>query len=199
MALSRDPNVLKLRLCELLSERSLKRGQVKLASGKISDFYLDCKQTALCAEGAAIIGALVFDHVEKLRAEGHTVAAVGGLTLGADPIAVATAVTSHGRGAPVDAFIIRKEAKGHGTGSWVEGMGQLAPGTRVLLVEDVVTTGGSTLKALERARESGLEPVAIIALVDREEGGRANLEATGLPFTALLTRSDFDRTTDSST
>jgi orotate phosphoribosyltransferase len=199
MALSRDPEALKHRLRDLLSERSLKRGQVKLASGKISDFYLDCKQTALCAEGAAVIGALVFDHIEKLRAAGQPIAAVGGLTLGADPVAVATAVTSHGRGEPVDAFIIRKEPKGHGTGSWVEGMGQLAPGTRVLLVEDVVTTGGSTLKALERARESGLEPVAIIALVDREEGGRANLEATGLPFTALLTRSDFDLTTDSST
>lgn len=184
---------LKKRLRDLLEERSLKRGTVKLASGKISDFYLDCKQTALCAEGAAVIGELIFAHVEALRAEGKTVSAVGGLTLGADPIAVATAVTSQKAGKPVDAFIIRKEPKGHGTGSWIEGAAKLDEGTKVLLVEDVVTTGGSTLKALERARESGLDPVAIIALVDRQESnGRENLEATGLPFASLLTRSDFD-------
>lgn len=179
------------RLRELLDRLSLKRGQVVLASGKTSDFYLDCKQTALNAEGASVIGRLVFERIRRLRADGHRIEGVGGMTLGADPIAVATAVTSQQAGEPVQAFVIRKEPKGHGTRAWLEGANNLAQGAPVLLVEDVVTTGGSTLRALERARESGLEPVAIVALVDREEGGRENLEATGLPFEALLCRSDF--------
>ncbi len=182
---------LRQRLRALLAERSLRRGKVTLASGKTSDFYLDCKQTALHSEGAAVIGELVFAHVHQLRQGGLTIVAAGGMTLGADPIAVAAALVSHQRGAPLDAFVIRKEAKDHGTAAWVEGAGRLPPGAPVLLVEDVVTTGGSTLRALERARAAGLAPVAILALVDREEGGRANLEATGLPFTALLCRRDF--------
>jgi orotate phosphoribosyltransferase len=179
------------RLRDLLDERSLKHGPVKLASGKISNFYLDCKQTALSAEGAAVIGELVLAHIQALRRQGLRIVAVGGMTLGADPVAVATAMLSYQRGAPVDAFIIRKEPKDHGTLSWVEGAGKLEAEAPVLLVEDVVTTGGSTLKALERARASGLKPVAILALVDREEGGRQSLEATGLPFAALLSRRDF--------
>lgn len=179
------------RLRELLDRLSLKKGPVVLASGKTSNFYLDCKQTALNAEGAVVIGRLVFERIRRLRAEGQRVDGVGGMTLGADPIAVATAVASQQAGEPVHAFVIRKEPKGHGTRAWLEGSNNLADGAPVLLVEDVVTTGGSTLRALERARESGLEPVAIVALVDREEGGSENLEATGLPFEALLRRSDF--------
>jgi orotate phosphoribosyltransferase len=180
------------RLLALLAERSWKRGPVVLASGRTSDFYMDCKQTSLHAEGAALIGALVFAHVQALRASGVVVDGVGGLTLGADPIAVATALVSAQEGAPVHAFIIRKEAKGHGTSAWVEGARNLPAGSKVLLLEDVVTTGGSTLKALERARLGGLEPVAILALLDRQEGGKEALEATGLPFASLLCRRDFD-------
>ncbi|MEE8410472.1 MAG: orotate phosphoribosyltransferase [Myxococcota bacterium] len=183
---------LKIRLRDLLAKLSLRRGRVVLASGKESDFYLDCKQTTLNAEGASVVGELVFEHIRRLRADGLAVEGVGGMTLGADPIAVATAVTSHKRGEPLHAFIIRKEPKSHGTRAYLEGAKNLGEGARVLLVEDVVTTGGSTLRALERARESGLEPVAILTLVDRQEGGRENLEATGLPFAALLTRADFD-------
>jgi orotate phosphoribosyltransferase len=179
------------RLLALLKERSWRRGPVVLASGRTSDFYLDCKQTALSAEGAQLIGALVFDHVRALRKQGLRIDGVGGLTLGADPIAVATAVTSQLASEPVQAFIIRKEPKGHGTGAWMEGSASLPEGSHVLIVEDVVTTGGSSRKAIERSALSGLTPVALICLVDREEGGRDALADTKLPMTSLFTRSDF--------
>lgn len=180
----------KSRLLELLAERSWTRGTVTLASGQVSDFYIDCKQTALHAEGAALIGELFFDRVSQLVTP---VVAVGGLTLGADPLAVATAVASHARGAPVDAFIIRKEPKEHGTGAWLEGANRLSAGAPVAILEDVVTTGGSTLKAIARARESGLDPKIVLCLVDREAGGvEAIREQGGLDVISLFSRSDFD-------
>ena len=179
------------RLLEVLKTLSWQRGRVVLSSGKQSDFYIDCKQAALNAEGASLIGELVFEHVQALRAGGLRIDGVGGMTLGADPIAAAAAVVSHQRGAPVHAFIIRKEPKAHGTSVWVEGNKSLPAGSPVLLVEDVVTTGASTLKALERARVSSLSPVAVLALVDRDEGGRPAIEATGLPYSSLFTRADF--------
>ncbi|MBI3179668.1 MAG: orotate phosphoribosyltransferase [Deltaproteobacteria bacterium] len=175
----------------MLKARSLKTGPVTLASGKTSNFYIDCKETALHAQGAALIGQLVFDHVVALRGEGLAIAGVGGLTMGADPIALATAVVSAASQEPVHAFIVRKEPKGHGTQSFVEGRANLPAGSAVLIVEDVVTTGGSTLKAIERARAAGLSPVAVLALVDREEGGAAAIAASGVRFAALFTRSDF--------
>lgn len=181
----------KTRLLHLLKELSWQRGEVVLASGKTSNFYLDCKQTALSAEGAALIGELVFAHVQELRGQGHKVEGVGGITLGADPIALACSVVSFQRGAPLPAFVIRKEPKAHGTRAWLEGSKNVAAGTQVLIVEDVVTTGGSTIKAIDRAKESGLVPVAVLALVDRQEGGRENLEKTGVPFASLFTRADF--------
>jgi orotate phosphoribosyltransferase len=165
------------RLLELLKSLSWHRGRVRLSSGKESDFYIDCKQTALNAEGAALVGELVFAHDQTLR--------------GADPIAAAAAVVSYERGAPVHGFIIRKEPKAHGTAQWLEGAKSLPQGSPVLLVEDVVTSGASTLKALERARDSGLVPVALLSLVDREEGGRETLAATGLPYASLFRRADF--------
>jgi orotate phosphoribosyltransferase len=179
------------RLLELLKQLSWRRGQVVLSSGKTSDFYIDCKQTALNAEGAVLVGELVFAHAQTLRGQGLALHGVGGITLGADPIATAASVVSYQRGAPLHAFIIRKEPKGHGTGQWLEGGKSLPEGSPVLLVEDVVTTGGSTLKAVDRARESGLVPAAILALVDRDEGGREALASTGLPFASLYTRADF--------
>ena len=181
------------RLLTLLADLSWRRGPVVLASGRTSDFYLDCKQTALNGEGAHVVGQLVYAHVQKLRSQGMTIAGVGGLTLGADPIAVAATVTAAWHGdKPLHAFVIRKEPKGHGTAAWLEGARNLPAGSPVLIVEDVVTTGGSTIKAVERARLSGLNPIGILALVDRQEGGAENLKALGVPFAALLRRTDFE-------
>ncbi len=179
------------RLLELLRELSWHRGKVVLSSGIESDFYIDCRQTALHAEGAALIGALVFAHIEALRKGGERVDGVGGMTLGADPIASAAAVVSFQQNAPAHAFLVRKEAKSHGTAAAIEGMRNLGKGARVLVVEDVVTTGGSTLRAVERIRINGLVPVGIWSLVDREEGGRAALATTSLPYTSLFSRADF--------
>jgi orotate phosphoribosyltransferase len=179
------------RLLELMKVLSWKRGIVTLQSGKTSDFYIDTKQTSLNAEGSLVLGELIFAHVRALREQGTKVLGVGGLTLGADPLASACAVVSAQKGDPVHAFIIRKEPKAHGTQEWVEGQNNLPAGSPVLVLEDVVTTGASTLKAIERARHGGLVPVAVLAVVDRDEGGRENIVASGLPFAALLTKADF--------
>jgi orotate phosphoribosyltransferase len=176
------------RLLELLRTLSFERRKVTLASGKESDFYVDCKRTALTAEGHVLVGRLLF---EKVRAVRPLVRGVGGLTLGADPIASAIALTSFLAGEPVDSFIVRKEPKGHGTGQWIEGRKTIPDGSRVVVIEDVVTTGGSALKAVERCRAEHLVPVACVALVDRLEGGREAIEAQGVPLDALFTRKDF--------
>jgi orotate phosphoribosyltransferase len=176
------------RLLELLRRLSFERRKVVLASGKESDFYVDCKRTALTAEGHALVGRCLFDRVRRLR---PLVRGVGGLTLGADPLASAIALTSFLEGEPVDAFIVRKEPKGHGTGQWIEGRTTIPDGSRVAVLEDVVTTGGSALKAIERCRAERLEVVGCIALVDRREGGREAIEAAGVPVDALFAREDF--------
>jgi orotate phosphoribosyltransferase len=176
------------RLLELLRTLSFERRKVVLASGKESDFYVDCKRTALTAEGHVLVGRVLFEKVSKIR---PLVRGVGGLTLGADPIASAIALTSFLQGEPVDAFIVRKEPKGHGTGQWIEGRKTIPDGSRVVVIEDVVTTGGSALKAIERCRAERLEPVACVALVDRLEGGREAIEAQGVRLDALFTRKDF--------
>jgi orotate phosphoribosyltransferase len=119
------------------------------------------------------------------------VRAVGGLTMGADPIASAVATVSWTLGRPIEAFYIRKEPKGHGTGQWIEGRRTIPDGSRVIVIEDVVTSGGSALKAIERCREERLLPVACLALVDRREGGREAIEASGVPLDALFAREDF--------
>jgi orotate phosphoribosyltransferase len=184
MSLEQD----RARLLELLRSLSFERRKVVLASGKESDFYIDCKRTALTAEGHALVGRLLFEKVRRIR---PLVRGVGGLTLGADPIASAIALTSFLAGEPVDAYVVRKEPKGHGTGQWIEGRKTIPDGSRVVVIEDVVTTGGSALKAIERCRAEKLEPVACIALVDRMEGGREAIEAQGVPLDALYARKDF--------
>jgi orotate phosphoribosyltransferase len=176
------------RLLDLLRQLSFERRKVVLASGKESDFYVDCKRTALTAEGHVLVGRLLFDRIRRVA---PLVRGVGGLTLGADPLASAVALTSFLEGAPVDAFIVRKEPKGHGTGQWIEGRRTIPDGSRVAVLEDVITTGGSALKAVERCRSEGLAVVGCWALVDRQEGGREAIEAQGVPVDALFTRADF--------
>jgi orotate phosphoribosyltransferase len=176
------------RLLELLRALSFERRRITLASGKESDFYVDCRRTTFTAEGHVLVGRCVFDRVRRIQ---PLVRGVGGMTLGADPIASAVALTSFLAGEPIDAFVVRKEPKGHGTGQWIEGRKTIPDGSRVVVVEDVVTTGGSAIKAIERCREEKLVPVACIALVDRREGGREAIEAAGVPLDALFGREDF--------
>jgi len=180
------------RLFTLLKERSFEARDVVLASGKRSNFYVDCKQTTLSAEGHLLVGRTLF---AAMIAEegGRPFAGVGGLTLGADPIASAVSMTSALAGRDIPAFIVRKEAKGHGTGAWIEGVKLIAPGGRVAVVEDVVTTGGSAEKAIIRCREAGFVVDLVLALVDREEGGREALEASGVKLLALYEKADFFR------
>ena len=174
------------RLLELLRTRSFAEREVILSSGLKSNFYIDCKQVSLDAEGAALIGELFHMLIDELAPQA---VAVGGLTLGADPLATATSVVSFQAGRPRAAFIVRKEPKGHGTGQWIEST-QLAAGAPVVILEDVVTTGASTLRAIERARLAGLTVVCAIGLVDRLEGGR-DAVIREAPLTTLFTRNDF--------
>jgi len=174
------------RLLALLRSLAFQEREVVLSSGRTSNFYIDCKQVSLDAEGATLIGELFHAIIDEVAPQA---VAVGGLTLGADPLATATSVMSFLRGRPRAAFLVRKEPKGHGTNQWLEST-KLPAGAPVVVVEDVVTTGAATLKAIERARLVGLEVVHAIGLVDRLEGGReAVIRET--PLTTLFTRRDF--------
>ncbi len=174
-------------LKQIVRQVSYEEREVTLASGRKSTFYFDGKQTTLHPRGAVLVGKAFFDELKHFPGP---IDGVGGLTMGADPIATALSMTSSLAGDPIPAFIIRKEPKGHGTGQWLEGRKNLVPGARVVIVEDVLTTGGSALKAVDRAREEGLEVVGIISLVDREEGGREAVEAQGLALRAIFTKSE---------
>jgi orotate phosphoribosyltransferase len=176
------------RLLELLRERSFARRKVVLASGRESDFFIDCKQTVLTAEGHALVGALLCDALAKLPKK---IVAVAGVELGGCPLASAVAVISFQRGAPLDAVYVRKDAKDHGSKRLLEGSSTLPAGAHVAIVEDVVTTGGSTLKAAAKLREAGYVVVGVAAVVDRLEGGREAIEGDGLPLVTLYTRRDF--------
>ncbi len=180
------------RLIALLAERSAKRGDFVLASGRRSTLYVDCRLTTMSPEGQLLIGRAA---LAALKHTGWPVDAVGGLTLGADPIAYAIAHASArdaeaGVGTMVRAFTVRKEAKQHGTGKLIEG--PFHPGDQVVVVEDVITTGGSALKAVEAVRAAGGVIVGVLALVDRQEGGREALEAAGLSVVSLVTASDLE-------
>ena len=174
-------------LLALLAEKSFQKREVVLSSGKKSNFYIDCKQSSLTAQGHFLIGQLFCAAIEAHAPQAE---AVGGLTLGADPLASATATCSFIGGRPLQAFLIRKEAKGHGTEEYLEGMSNLRPGMPVVILEDVVTTGASTIKAIQRARAAGLDVVLALTLVDRDEGGREAVEEHA-PLLALFTRHDF--------
>lgn len=171
------------RLRDLLKRHSLKFGDFTLVSGKKSSFYFDSKQTTLLPEGAYLVAAEILNSLAENKIEAD---AIGGMTLGADPIVCPVAALSHISGRPLRAFIVRKEAKGHGTGRQVEG--NLEPQSRVVIVDDVVTTGGSTLRAIEAVQQAGHIVVAVICLVDREEGGREKLSAW--PYFPLFGRAE---------
>jgi len=179
--------VRRARLVELLRERSFERRRVLLASGRESAFFIDCKQTALTAEGHALIGELMLAALDDLP----PCDAVGGVELGGCPLASAVSLTSFQRGRPLPALYVRKARKDHGTTKLVEGDKSMSPGVRVALLEDVITTGGSSLKAVETLREAGATVTGIVALVDREEGGAETIREAGLPLVALARRSDF--------
>jgi orotate phosphoribosyltransferase len=173
------------RLLTLLAERSARRGHFTLASGRQSTLYIDARLTTMSPDGLALIGPLGLD---ALQGSGWSVDAVGGLTLGADPVSYAIAYASALAGTPLRAFTVRKEAKAHGTGRLVEG--PFREGDRVAVIEDVITTGGSALRAVEAIRAAGGVAAGVLALVDREEGGREALEGAGLPVLALVRASD---------
>ena len=168
----------------LLAERAFSFGDFVLASGRSSDFYFNGKQVTLEGRGLYLASRLILERCRDLRID-----AIGGLTLGADPIASGVVALS-GEGNPLRAFIVRKEPKDHGTGALIEGP-PLRAGDRVLVVDDVITTGSSLLKAIDALREQPVEIVEALAVVDREEGGREAIEARGLRVHALFVRSEF--------
>lgn len=172
-------------LVRLLAQRSVRRGRFTLASGRESSHYVDARLTTMSPEGLAVIGPLA---LEAIRARDWPVDAVGGLTLGADPIAYATALASVTAPPLVRAFTVRKEAKQHGTGRLIEG--PMREGDRVVVLEDVITTGGSALRAAEAIQRAGATVSGILALVDREEGGRGVLEAQDFQVVCLATLSE---------
>ncbi len=175
------------RLLELLTCHSFARKKVVLASGRESDFFIDVKQTALLAEGHALLA----DALLRAMGELPPARAVAGVELGGCPLASAVALRSFERGAPLDAIYVRKEAKDHGSRRMLEGNTHLPAGAKVVVLEDVVTTGGSTLRAVQRLREHDLDVVGVVAVVDRREGGADAIRAAGVPLVALYGREDF--------
>lgn len=176
---------LKQDLARLLMEKSYIEGDFTLTSGRKSDYYFDCKPTALHPLGAYLLGNLFMDLLEGVDIDG-----VGGMTLGADPLVSSVTVISHLRGRPLPGLIVRKNAKGHGTGQYLEGLGNFKSGAKVAMLEDVVTTGGTLIKACGRIADAGLKVAAVLCVLDREEGGRENLEAAGYRLTSIYTRSE---------
>ncbi len=175
-------------LLHLLATNSFRLGEFTLSSGGKSDYYIDCRTTTLHAQGAELTGRVF---LELIQSKGWPAAAVGGLTMGADPIVVATSVISAQAGTPIHGFLVRKAEKAHGMGRRVEGFQQ--KGARVVIVDDVCTTGSSTIQAIEAAREFGFEIVGAACLVERlEAGGRPAVEqaAAPAPFISIFTSND---------
>jgi len=155
----------------------------KLVSGRMSNYYIDCKKVTLSGEGLLLIGTMVYEKIKDLDISG-----IGGLTLGADPIAISTAFVSLLNKKIIHPFVVRKEAKGHGTESFIEG--NIKEGEKVVVVDDVITTGGSTIKAIEKSRLAGFEVVKAVVLVDREEGGKEAIEELGVTVDSIFTRTE---------
>ena len=179
-------NRMKNRLIELVIEKAFRYSEdpiFKLVSGKMSRYYFNCKSVTLSPEGMHLIGNILFDSVRDLNIRG-----IGGLTLGADPIACSVAYTSYLNRKPIEAFVVRKTPKAHGTMQWIEG--NVGSGDRVVIVDDVVTTGQSTIQAIERAKASDLNIVRVVTLIDRQEGGREAVEALGYKVDAIITKDE---------
>ena len=174
----------------ILLDKSVRTGTFTLASGKESDLYIDCRVTTLDPVGANLVGEIGWAAVrERIQKEGLEIDAIGGMTMGADPISLAVGMTS-ARQHPAEAlqvFTVRKEPKGHGRGKQIEG--NFKEGDTIIVVDDVITTGGSTLKAIDAIEAAGGKVAFALVLVDREEGGRQAIEARGIPVLALYSRS----------
>ena len=176
----------KERLKNLIKERSLKVAEepiFKLSSGRLSKYYIDLKQITFDPESLYTLGRVMYESIKDLRPDG-----VGGLTLGADPIAYSVAMISYLEGSPIKPFVVRKEPKAHGTGRQIEGL--LKAGDRVVVFEDVITTGASALKAVQACQKEGYQVLCVYAVVDRDECGRENLEKEGLKVFSLFKISD---------
>jgi len=178
----------RIQLAGLLRERSLREGDFVLSSGARSSYYIDARLTTMSGTGQVIIGRL---GLAALDEEGWRPAVIGGLTLGADPVACAIVHTAALQGRHLDAFSVRKERKAHGAGRLVEG--NLAVGSEVVIVEDTITTGGSASRAIEAVEEADARVIGILALVDREEGGRERLEEAGYPVHVMFTAAELLR------
>ena len=177
---------MKAELIDMLCRKSFKYSKepiYKLVSGRMSQFYVNCKPVTLCARGMFLAGHLLFEEIKD-----DDVTGVGGLTFGADPLAVATAFASELKAKPINAFSIRKTRKDHGMIRWIEG--DIQPGERVAIIDDVATTGGSTIKAIERARSEGLEVVRAVIFVDRQEGGIENIRQHVSNVSRIVTRDE---------
>ena len=184
-----DISATRSRLIEVVKKRSFSTGtETKLVSGRSTTFYFNMKPTMLDPEGGYLIATLILDALE-----GSDVDLIGGLEMGAVPLAAAVAAVSHTGGKPVNAFFVRKQAKEHGTKSLIEGLpnGESLNGKRVVVVEDVTTTGGSAIKAAEALRAEGAEVVGVVTVIDREEGAGEAFAAAGLTLTPILTLTDF--------
>jgi orotate phosphoribosyltransferase len=186
---SADRTARRARLIEIIKERSFQEGPAfKLASGKTSTFYFNMKPTMLDSEGAYLIASLILDQLENVEVD-----LIGGLEMGAVPIASGVAAVSYTQGRKLPAFFVRKQAKEHGTQALVEGLakGESMAGKKVVVVEDVTTTGGSALKAADALRAAGAEIVSVITVVDRLDGAAETFAAAGLKFEPILTLADF--------
>ncbi|MGH7351555.1 MAG: orotate phosphoribosyltransferase [Candidatus Methylomirabilales bacterium] len=185
-------NTAENRLLELIRERAYRyspEAPFQLASGGLSPHYVDLRALLCAPEALVATGTIVFDRIKRFEREAHTkVDAIGGPADGAIPIAAAVAFHSHQVAEPIETFFVRKEPKGHGLKRWVEG--HSTPGSRVVIVDDVVTTGSSTLKAIQAATQQGFEVVKVIVLVDRLEGGNEKLSNLGIPYEAIFTLGD---------
>jgi len=177
---------MKKQLLQLILDKAFKYSEepiFKLVSGRMSNYYFNCKAVTLHPEGMYLIGNIIFDMLQDSDVKG-----IGGLTLGADPIAEAVAYTSYLKKNPIEAFVVRKNAKAHGTMQWIEG--NIKTGDKVVIVDDVITTGKSTIEAINRVKEAGMVIAKVVALVDRQEGGKENIEALGHKVETVVTREE---------